>query len=73
KVQWFVTSRHLVINEGKQISVMEYDGTNKAVVYAGPFVDNYVYVWPNWSKIVILTNLNTASTVGENLYTINLR
>ncbi|MEK7129988.1 MAG: PEGA domain-containing protein, partial [Patescibacteria group bacterium] len=29
--RWFVTSRHLVVNEGKQISVMEYDGTNKAV------------------------------------------
>ncbi len=71
--RWFVTSRHLVVNEGKQITVMEYDGTNKSVMYAGPFVDNYVYVWPNWSKIVILTNLNTASTVGENLYTINLR
>ncbi|MDO8514900.1 MAG: PEGA domain-containing protein [bacterium] len=73
QVQWFVTSRHLVINEGKQISIMEYDGTNKAVVYAGPFVDNYVFVWPNWAKIIILTNLNTSSTVGENLYTINLR
>jgi hypothetical protein len=72
-LKWFPTSRHLVINEGKQIAIMEYDGTNKAVVYAGPFIDNHVYVWPNWAKIIILTNLNTASTVGENLYTINLR
>lgn len=72
-LNWFPTSRHLVINESKQISVMEYDGTNKAVIYAGPFVDNFVYVWPNWSKIIILTNLQTTSPVGENLYTINLR
>jgi dipeptidyl aminopeptidase/acylaminoacyl peptidase len=72
-LNWFPTSRHLVVNEGKQIAVMEYDGTNKAVVYAGPFVDNLVFVWPNWAKIIILTNLNTPAATGENLYTINLR
>lgn len=72
-ISWFATSRHLVINEGKQISIEEYDGTNKAVVYAGPYIDNYVYVWPGTPKIVILTSLNSILPAGENLYTINLR
>ncbi len=72
-LRWFPTSRHLVYVDKNQIGVMEYDGSNKAIVYTGPFVNGYVFVWPNWSKIVILTSLNQPSQTGENLYTINLR
>lgn len=70
---WFPSSRHILIFSSNEISIMEYDGTNLATVYAGPFIDSIVYAWPNWSKIVILTSLNQISGFGENLYTINLR
>lgn len=70
KCSWFPSSRHILAFTNKEISVMEYDGSNKSTVYAGPFTDSIVYPWPNWSKIVISTSLNQ---IGENLYTINLR
>lgn len=70
---WFPSSRHLLSYTSQQISVMEYDGTNPALVYAGPFTPGIVFPWPNWSKIVILTSLNSLPSAQENLYTINLR
>lgn len=72
-ISWFPSSRHLLEFTASEIDVMEYDGTNKATVYAGPFVDGLVTPWPNWSKIVILTSLNGVTGTSENLYTINLR
>lgn len=69
---WFPSSRHLLCVTENQISVVEYDGTNKAVVFNGPFDPKSVFVWPNWSKIVILTPLGGADNL-KNLYTINLR
>lgn len=72
-ITWFPSSRHLLEYSDKEIAVMEYDGTNRAVVYAGPFVDGFVTAWPNWSKIVILTSLNNTAGIGENLYSVNLR
>lgn len=69
---WFPSSRHLLCINSGQISVMEFDGTNKAVVFNGQFDPKAVFSWPNWSKIVILTSLGSGQE-QENLYTINLR
>lgn len=71
--QWFPSSRHLLFANKTQIWVSEFDGTNSAVLYAGPFLPGFITVWPNWSKIIILTSLNNTAGIGENLYTINLR
>lgn len=70
---WFPSSRHLLSNSDKEISIMEYDGTNKAVIYTGPFAKGVVFPWPDSRKIVILTSLNSPPGLGENLYAINLR
>ncbi len=70
--KWFPSSRHLISTADNQISIMEFDGTNKAVVFNGAFKKDAVFAWPNWSKLVILTTLG--STTGmENLYTVNFR
>lgn len=69
---WFPDSRHLMFVQDGKISIVEYDGTNKTTVYAGPFVDEYVFPWPDGSKIVIVTNLGN-STIPPNLYTIGLK
>lgn len=69
---WFPDSRHLIFVHEKKVDILEYDGANKTTVYAGPFIDNYVFPWPNGSKIVILTNLNNADS-QPNLYTISLK
>ncbi len=71
--QWLPTSRHLLLVSADKISVMEYDGTNRQTIYAGPFFDSFVIPWSNTSKLVILTTLNPGATLPPNLYTINLR
>lgn len=71
--RWFPSSRHLLAYSPTEIAVLESDGTNRSLIYAGPFSPDVAFPWPNWSKIVILTSLNSPSVAGQNLYTINLR
>ena len=71
-LSWFPDSNHLIFVNNRQIQMMDYDGTNKITVYAGPFVDSYVFPWPDGSKIVILTNLGNPN-IPPNLYTIGLK
>lgn len=69
---WFPDSEHLIHVHDKKIDIMEIDSSNRTTIFAGPFVDNYVYPWPNGSKIVILTNLGNPD-IAPNLYTLSLR
>jgi hypothetical protein len=71
-VQWFPDSDHLIVVTDNKIRAVEDDGTNSTTIYAGPFVNNYVFSWPNGSKLVILTNFNNTGTPA-NLYTISLK
>lgn len=72
KFTWHPSSRHLFYsNEGK-INIMEFDGQNNTTVYAGPFLEDFVTVWPDGSNLVILTNLNIPGAL-YNLYKISLR
>lgn len=71
-IMWYPDSKHLVYVHDKKIDMMEYDGQNKTTVYAGPFVDGYVFPWPDATKLVILTNLGNPD-ITPNLYTIGLR
>jgi len=69
---WFPDSKHLIYMDNGKIGIMEYDGTNKTTIYAGPFTDNYVFPWPDGSKLVVLTNLGNPD-ITPNLYTIGLK
>jgi len=69
---WFSDSKHLIYVNDKKISIVDYDGQNKTTVYAGPFIDDYVFAWPDGSKILMLTDLGNP-TISPNLYTIGLR
>lgn len=71
-IKWYPDSKHLVYIHDKKIDMMDYDGANQITVYAGPFVDNYVFPWPDATKLVILTNLGNPS-ITPNLYTIGLK
>jgi hypothetical protein len=71
-ITWFSDSNHLIHVHDKQIDIIEYDGSNRTTVYAGPFIDNYVFPWPNGSQLVILTNLNN-TIITPNLYTVSLK
>lgn len=72
-LSWLSSSRHLVWVEEGSISILEYDGTNKATIYSGPFENSFVYPWPNGSKLIILTAYNRPAGVSSNLYTISLK
>lgn len=69
---WFPDNRHLIKVHDKKIDLVEYDNTNATTIYALPFIGNFVFPWPNGSKIVILTNFSTP-TIDPHLYTINLK
>lgn len=71
-IMWYPDSKHLVYVNDSKITMMEYDGKNQTTVYAGPFVDGYVFPWPDATKLVILTNLGNP-TIDANLYTISLK
>lgn len=71
-LSWFPDNKHLIYVVDKKINIMEYDGKNSTTVYAGPFVDNYIFPSPNGSKLIILTDLGNQNT-PPNLYTISLK
>lgn len=70
-LRWMPDSRHLLYVHDKKIDILEFDGTNQTTIFAGPFIGNYVFPWPNGSKMVILTNLGNENIL-PNLYTIDL-
>ncbi len=71
-ISWFPDSKHVIIVHDKKIDIAENDGSNMTTIYAGPFIEPFVYPWPDGSKLVILTNFNNASN-PPTLYTIGLK
>lgn len=70
---WLPDSRHIILVEDNAISIVDFDGTNKAVIYAGTFTNNFVVPWPDSSRLVILNSIPTPTASQPNLYSINLR
>ncbi|MCH7951952.1 PEGA domain-containing protein [Patescibacteria group bacterium] len=72
-LQWFPDSNHLILTEEGNVSILEYDGTNRATIYTGQFENQFAYPWPDGSKLLILTNLNVESDLPPNIYAIKLK
>ena len=70
-LQWFPDSKHLLYITENKVQVMEYDGQNNTVVYSGPLAEEFVYPWPDGSKLLIRTRFSPDSPF--NLYAINLK
>ncbi|MBI2330012.1 PEGA domain-containing protein [Candidatus Daviesbacteria bacterium] len=70
---WLPNSRHIILIEDKSISVADFDGTNKAIIYAGSFQDNFVFPWLDSSRLVIISSFPTPTASEPNLYGINLK
>lgn len=70
-IQWYPDSSHLILNTDKTIEVIEYDATNRVLLYSGPFDSSIVYPWPNGSKII--TKIQFSEGTLPNLYTIKLK
>lgn len=70
---WLPDSLHIILIEDNMISVAEYDGKNKAVIYAGTFLSNFVIPWPDSSRLVFINSLPTPTASEPNLYGVNLK
>lgn len=69
---WLTDSRHIIYVKNNELHLIEYDGQNDTTVFAGPFIQNFVFPWPDATRIVILTNLGNKNII-PNLYTISLK
>ena len=70
---WLPDSRHIVLVEKQQISIVDFDGSNKAIIYAGGFDNSFVFAWPDSSRLMIINSLPTPTASEPNLYGINLK
>jgi len=70
---WLPDSRHIILVEKEQISIVDFDGVNKAVIYAGKFENTFVFAWPDSSRLVIISSFPTPTASEPNLYGINLK
>lgn len=71
-IQWYFDSRHLLINEGKKIVVVDYDNTNKKTVYSGPY-ENGFFTTTLDGRIITLSNLNPEANERPDLYLVGTR
>jgi hypothetical protein len=56
-----------------KLSVLEYDGANKSELYAGTFNPDSVFVWPDGSRLVVVSTFPTSTANLPNLFGINLK
>lgn len=70
---WLPDSSHIILVEDTEISIVDFDGTNKAVIYAGTFADGLVFPWSDSSRLVIISSSPTPTASLPNLYGINLK
>lgn len=86
--QWMNDSDHLVLVEATpsatpnqndnsfvqgKISIIEADGSNHDEMYSGTFNPDDVFLWPDDTRLVIVTAFQTATASQPNLYSINLK
>lgn len=71
-IYWYTDSKRIVYREPQTISIAQYDGQHKQVVYSGPLEDSFVAVAPN-GKILVLANLNPRSNKLPDLYQVGIR
>jgi hypothetical protein len=72
RLAWFPTSRNLVLAEDGKITIMDYDGTNRQVVYSGSYVAPHAFPTLSTDRLLILTNLGADSAL-PNLYSLSLK
>lgn len=69
---WFTDSKHIIFLRNNELHIIDFDGLNDITVYAGPFVNGYIFPWADATRIVVLTNLGN-NKITPNLYTISLK
>ena len=69
---WYPDSKHLSFTESNKVTVIDYDGNNKQVVYSGPFENSFFNVTGD-GNLVILANLNPETNKYPDLYAVGIR
>jgi hypothetical protein len=72
QLTWYSDSRHLVYSLNDTISVMEYDGANRTLVYSGPFEKNFLAASSD-GRLVVLTNINPKKNDLADLYSVSIK
>lgn len=70
---WLPDSMHVILIEEGTISIADFDGTNKAIIYAGSFQDDFVFPWLDSSRMVIISSFPTPTASEPNLFGVNLK
>jgi len=71
-LRWMPAGHLLLLASPNQVAVMDYDGTNRQVVYSGSYVAPYAFPFSNTTKLLILTNLGGATST-PNLYSLTVK
>ena len=66
-------SHLLLVEKGEEAKIVEYDGTNRTTVYAGPFENSFVFPFPSGKSLLIATSLNGSEKKLPHLYAVDLR
>lgn len=72
-LSWFPSSNHLVLSEQNKITIMDYDGTNRQIVWSGPYEFPFAIPYPNTSRLLVLTQLGAGGSNLPNLYALILK
>lgn len=72
RLSWFPTSRHLVLAEADKVTILDYDGTNKQIVYTGSYVPPNAFATLSLDRLFILTNLGSNGAL-PNFYSLSLK
>ena len=72
QVQWFPTSRHLIMANQETINLVEYDGQNLITIFTGLFQPGFICPAPSGQRLLILSDLGQKE--GKvNLYSLDLK
>ncbi|HKC04701.1 MAG TPA: PEGA domain-containing protein [Patescibacteria group bacterium] len=71
-LRWMPSSKHLLFAQTGQVAIMDYDGTNRQVVYSGAYNAPFAFPYSNTTKLLILTNLG-GTTSSANLYSLTVK
>lgn len=69
---WYHDSTHLVIKDRDKISIADYDGSNKRVLYSGPFERVFIAASRD-GRVLILSNLNPQSNALPDVYAVSVK
>lgn len=72
RISWLPTSRHLILAKQDKITIMDYDGTNRQVVYNGSYISPSAFPTLSTDRLIILTNFGS-STALPNLYFLGIK